>query len=39
VVRIAQVSPLQEAAPPRFYGGAERVVSYVTEHLVQLAAP
>ena len=35
-MRIAQVAPLQEAVPPRFYGGTERVVSYLTEHLVQL---
>jgi hypothetical protein len=35
-VRIAQVAPLQEAVPPRFYGGTERVVSYLTEKLVQL---
>jgi glycosyltransferase involved in cell wall biosynthesis len=36
LVRIAQVAPLQEAVPPQFYGGTERVVSYLTEHLVQL---
>jgi glycosyltransferase involved in cell wall biosynthesis len=35
-MRIAQVAPLQEAVPPRFYGGTERVVSYLTENLVQL---
>jgi glycosyltransferase involved in cell wall biosynthesis len=35
-VRIAQVAPLQESVPPRFYGGTERVVSYLTENLVQL---
>jgi hypothetical protein len=35
-VRIAQVAPLQEAVPPRFYVGTERVVSYLTENLVQL---
>jgi glycosyltransferase involved in cell wall biosynthesis len=35
-MRIAQVAPLQEAVPPRFYGGTERVVSYLTEHLVEL---
>jgi glycosyltransferase involved in cell wall biosynthesis len=35
-VRIAQVAPLHEAVPPRFYGGTERVVSYLTENLVQL---
>ena len=35
-MRIAQVAPLQEAVPPRLYGGTERVVSYLTEKLVQL---
>jgi glycosyltransferase involved in cell wall biosynthesis len=35
-MRIAQVAPLHEAVPPRFYGGTERVVSYLTEHLVAL---
>jgi len=35
-VRIAQVSPLFESVPPRYYGGTERVVSYLTEALVQL---
>jgi glycosyltransferase involved in cell wall biosynthesis len=33
-VRIAQVAPLFESTPPRLYGGAERVVSYLTEELV-----
>jgi len=33
-MRIAQVSPLSEAVPPKFYGGTERVVSYLTEELV-----
>ena len=35
-MRIAQVSPLYEAVPPRLYGGTERVVSYLTEELVRL---
>src|SRR5512143_3560369 len=35
-VRIAQVSPLYESVPPRYYGGTERVVSYLTEELVRL---
>ena len=35
-MRIAQVSPLHEAVPPRFYGGTERVVSYLTDELVAL---
>ncbi|HEX8988550.1 MAG TPA: glycosyltransferase family 4 protein [Rhodocyclaceae bacterium] len=34
-LRIAVVSPLFEAVPPRFYGGTERVVSYLTEELVR----
>ena len=34
-MRIAQVSPLYEAVPPRTYGGTERVVSYLTEALVR----
>jgi glycosyltransferase involved in cell wall biosynthesis len=33
-MRIAQVSPLYESVPPKFYGGTERVVSYLTEQLV-----
>ncbi|MET0597097.1 MAG: glycosyltransferase family 4 protein [Mesorhizobium sp.] len=35
-MRIAQVTPLYEAVPPRLYGGTERVVSYLTEELVAL---
>jgi glycosyltransferase involved in cell wall biosynthesis len=35
-MRIAQVAPLAESVPPRFYGGTERVVSYLTEELVRL---
>jgi glycosyltransferase involved in cell wall biosynthesis len=35
-MRIAQVSPLYESVPPRAYGGTERVVSYLTEALVEL---
>ncbi len=35
-MRIAQVSPLFESVPPRYYGGTERVVSYLTEELVAL---
>jgi glycosyltransferase involved in cell wall biosynthesis len=35
-LRIAVVSPLHESVPPRFYGGTERVVSYLTEELVRL---
>src|SRR5215467_2197492 len=33
-MRIAQVAPLIESIPPRLYGGSERVVSYLTEELV-----
>jgi glycosyltransferase involved in cell wall biosynthesis len=32
-MKIAQVAPLAESVPPRFYGGTERVVSYLTEEL------
>jgi glycosyltransferase involved in cell wall biosynthesis len=34
-MRIAQIAPLAESVPPRFYGGTERVVSYLTEELVR----
>jgi len=34
-VRIAQVAPLFESVPPKFYGGTERIVSYLTEDLVR----
>jgi len=34
-MRIAQVAPLYESVPPRFYGGTERVVSWLTEELVR----
>lgn len=34
-MKIAQVSPLYESVPPKFYGGTERVVSYLTEELIQ----
>lgn len=33
-MRIAQVAPLFERVPPKRYGGIERVVSYLTEELV-----
>lgn len=35
-MRIAQISPLYESVPPKYYGGTERVVSYLTEELVRL---
>jgi hypothetical protein len=33
-MKIAQIAPLIESTPPRLYGGTERVVSYLTEELV-----
>ncbi len=35
-MRIAQISPLYEAVPPKLYGGTERVVSSLTEELVAM---
>ncbi|HLJ21088.1 MAG TPA: glycosyltransferase family 4 protein [Stellaceae bacterium] len=35
-MRIAQVAPLTEAVPPKLYGGTERVVSWITEELVEM---
>ncbi len=35
-MRIAQVAPLYESVPPKYYGGTERVVSYLTEELTRL---
>jgi glycosyltransferase involved in cell wall biosynthesis len=34
-MRIAQIAPLTEAVPPRLYGGTERIVSFLTEALVE----
>lgn len=34
-MRIAQIAPLTEAVPPKLYGGTERVISWLTEALVQ----
>ena len=34
-MRIAQIAPLIESVPPKLYGGTERIVSYLTEALVQ----
>jgi hypothetical protein len=34
-MRIAQVAPLYESVPPKYYGGTERVASYLTEELVR----
>jgi glycosyltransferase involved in cell wall biosynthesis len=33
-MRIAQIAPLMESVPPKCYGGTERVVSWLTEELV-----
>lgn len=35
-MRIAQVAPLTESVPPTGYGGTERVVSYLTDKLVDM---
>jgi glycosyltransferase involved in cell wall biosynthesis len=35
-MRIAQVAPLAESVPPKLYGGTERVVSWLTEELIDL---
>src|SRR5882724_8265861 len=34
-MRIAQVAPLYERVPPLYYGGTERIVSYLTEELIK----
>lgn len=34
-MRIAQVAPLAESVSPKFYGGTERVVSWLIEELVR----
>src|SRR5919198_727640 len=34
-MRTAQVAPLYERVPPVYYGGTERIVSYLTEELIQ----
>jgi glycosyltransferase involved in cell wall biosynthesis len=35
-MRIAQIAPLYEAVPPKFYGGTERVVAHLCDALVEL---
>ncbi|RYG10165.1 MAG: glycosyltransferase family 4 protein, partial [Caulobacteraceae bacterium] len=35
-MKIAQVTPLYEAVPPKLYGGTERVVAHLTDALVEL---
>jgi hypothetical protein len=36
-MRIAQVVPFHESVPRKYYGGTQRVVSYLTEKLVRQA--
>ena len=33
-MKIAQIGPLMESVPPRLYGGTERIVSWLSEELV-----
>src|SRR5207249_574158 len=35
-MRIAQIAPLDEAVPPRLYGGTERIVAYLCDALVDM---
>ena len=35
-MKIAQITPLYEAVPPKFYGGTERVVAHLCDALVEL---
>ena len=35
-MKIAQVSPLMEAVPPKLYGGTERIVAFLCDELVGL---
>jgi glycosyltransferase involved in cell wall biosynthesis len=35
-MKIAQVAPLFESVPPKYYGGTERIVSCLTEELVRM---
>src|SRR5256885_12705690 len=35
-MRIAQIAPLDEAVPPRLYGGTERIVAYLCDSLVEM---
>src|SRR5271157_153690 len=35
-MKIALIAPLMESVPPRFYGGTERIVFYLTDELVRL---
>ena len=35
-MKIAQITPLYEAVPPKLYGGTERVVAHLTDALIDL---
>jgi hypothetical protein len=35
-MHIAEIAPLAESVPPSHYGGTERVVSWLTDELVDL---
>jgi glycosyltransferase involved in cell wall biosynthesis len=35
-MRIAQIAPLDEAVPPLFYGGTERIVAFLCDALVKM---
>jgi hypothetical protein len=35
-MRIAQLAPLAESAPPKLYGGTERVVAWLVDELIEL---
>jgi glycosyltransferase involved in cell wall biosynthesis len=35
-MKIAHVAPLYESVPPRYYGGTERIISYLVDGLVEL---
>jgi hypothetical protein len=32
-MRIAQIAPLAESVPPKFYGGTERVIAWLVESM------
>src|SRR5260370_14848114 len=35
-MKIAQVSPMMEAVPPKLYGGTERIVAYIADELASM---
>src|ERR1700756_3354303 len=35
-MKIAQISPLMEAVPPKLYGGTERIVAYLADELASM---